>query len=60
MRTGDLALIAQLDLDLGQVQLQRTAGEPALAEDHGQLEHLAQHREQPRGDSRMRQPRGPS
>ena len=46
---GDLALLAQVDLDLGQVQLQRPAGEPAAAEDHGQLEHPAQHRRDLRG-----------
>ncbi len=53
VRAGDLALIAQLDLDLGKVQLQRTTGEAALAEDHGQLEHLAQHPSHRGSDSGM-------
>ncbi len=40
MCPDDLALLPQVDLDLGHVQLEGTAGEPAAAEDHRQLVHL--------------------
>ena len=43
MSANHLALIAQVDLDLGHVQLERAAREPAAAQDHGQLEHLTEH-----------------
>ena len=40
----DLPLFAQVDLDLGHVQLQRPPLEPTRSEEHGQLEHLGDHR----------------
>ena len=44
----DLALIAQVDLDLGHVQFQRPPLEPSLPQEHGQFEHPRNHLSGPR------------
>ncbi len=46
----DLALVPQIDLDLGHDQFQRPAAEPSLAEDHRQFEHPLEQVADLRGD----------
>src|SRR5439155_16105566 len=54
VRAHDLPLLAQVDLDLRHVELEGSAREPTLPQEHRQLEHPAQERDDLLGDAFVR------